>query len=304
MPLAILKIFQQLKPVDFRVLSVIEILMAKHEVVPTEEIVGYLNFTEKRVLALLNRLRKLKLLFLSQQHYLGAALTFKGYDAMALKALVERGILAQIGPEIGAGKESNVHLAVDDNGYEFLVKFHRLGKLNFRRTKKARHFIAEKSHLSPLYQSRLSAQQEFKALSRLHEANVSVPRPIGHNRHVVAMDIVIGTDLYRIKKGELGPDEIHALIINIMHEVTKAVKLGFIHGDLSEYNIRLDEDGYPILFDWPQYVDPSFGQVEMILERDIKGVFQYFTRKYQINLSVQHQEVLADLKEILAQSTA
>jgi RIO kinase 2 len=303
MPLAILKIFQQLKPVDFRVLSIIEILMAKYEVVPTEEIRGYLKYTEKRVLALLNRLRKLRLVILTQQQYLGAALTFKGYDAMALKAMVERGILAQVGPEIGAGKESIIHLAVDDDGYEFLVKFHRLGKLNFRFTRKARHFIAEKSHLSPLYQSRLSAQQEFTALSQLYEAKVRVPRPIDHNRHIVAMDKIIGTDLYRIKKGELEPDEIQTLIVNIISEVTKAVKMGFIHGDLSEYNIRLDEDGYPVLFDWPQYVDPAFEQAEMILERDIRGIFQYFTRKYQIDLSAQHQKVLADMKEILSQFT-
>ncbi|MFW9780061.1 MAG: RIO1 family regulatory kinase/ATPase [Candidatus Heimdallarchaeota archaeon] len=299
MSLSILKIFRQLKPIDFRVLSVVEILMAKYEAVPTEELGGYLNYTEKRILSQLNRLRRLKLLTLSQQHYLGTMLTFKGYDALALKALVERGVLAQIGPEIGAGKESNIHLAVNDDGHEFLVKFHRLGKLNFRFTKKARHFIADKGHLSPLYQSRLSAQREFTALSRLHEAGVKVPRPVGYNRHVVAMEKVIGIDLYRIKKRELEPEAVRTLIANIVEEVTKAVKLGFIHGDLSEYNIRLNEEGYPVLFDWPQYVEPTFDQAETILERDIQGIFRYFTRKYQIELSLQWQEVLADLKTIL-----
>jgi RIO kinase 2 len=290
MPLSVLDVFRELNSLDFRVLSVIEVLMAKYEVVPIDEIVNYLKYTKKKIEKVISTLRKNKLIFGLQQHYLGFALSFIGYDALALKALVERGIIAQIGPEIGAGKESNIHLVINDDNHEFLVKFHRLGKLDFRATRKSRGFIAEKRHLSPLYESRLSAEREYKALNDLYNAGVSVPKPITQNRHLVAMEIVIGQDLYRIKKNEFqNEDEIYDLFENILHETKNAVKQGYIHGDLSEYNIRLNEDNYPIIFDWPQYVDVDSEHAEKFLMRDLQNVLNYFEKKFQmvgkINLS-------------------
>ncbi|MFX0052657.1 MAG: RIO1 family regulatory kinase/ATPase, partial [Candidatus Hermodarchaeota archaeon] len=256
MPLSILEFFRDLTQFDFRLLSVIEVQMAKYEIVPVEEIAAYLHYSEKRIQGELGKLKRKKLISLMQRHYLGAALTFLGYDALALKALVEKGIVAQIGPEIGAGKESIIHLAVDDDGHEFILKFHRLGKLDFRATRKHRAFLAEKRHISPLYESRLSAEREFTALNSLFYQKISVPKPIVQNRHVVAMEIVTGQDLYRIKKNEFSSEEvILELFENILHEIEGAYKKGYIHGDLSEYNIRLDEDNYPVLFDWPQYIE-------------------------------------------------
>ncbi|UCG03687.1 MAG: serine/threonine protein kinase [Candidatus Heimdallarchaeota archaeon] len=293
MPLTILEFFRELTPFDFRILSVIEVLMARHEIVPTEEIAAYLHYTEKKVQKALNRLLNYKLIFLAQRHYQGAALTFSGYDALALKALVEKGTIDQIGPEVGAGKESDIRLAVDDEGNEFIVKTHRLGKLDFRATKRARAFIAEKSHTSPLYESRLSAEREFKALSELFKAGVSVPNPIAQNRHVVAMHIIIGQDLYRIKKNEFQSDEeILTLFNNIILEMQKAVKQGYIHGDLSEYNIRLNEENYPVFFDWPQYIETESEQAERILTRDLSNILNYFKKKFQMTVKTNLSELL------------
>ena len=87
-PLSIVQSFRDLNKLDYRILSVIEILMAKHEFVPVEEISKFTKFTEKRVTNVLRRLRKLNLVYIAQRHYLGTALTFIGYDALALKALV------------------------------------------------------------------------------------------------------------------------------------------------------------------------------------------------------------------------
>ncbi len=293
MPLSILKFFRELTQFDFRILSVIEVLMARYELVPTEEIAAYLQYTEKKIQTALNRLRKFKLVMITQRHYLGAALTFSGYDALALKALVEKGIIAQIGPEVGAGKESDIRMAVDDEGTEFLLKMHRLGKADFRATKRVRAFIAEKSHISPLYESRLSAEREYKALSDLFEAGVSVPEPIAQNRHVVAMNIIFGQDLYRMKKNEFQTDEeILTLFDNIIHEMQKAVKQGYIHGDLSEYNIRLNEENYPVFFDWPQYIETESEQAERILIRDLRNILNYFKKKFQMTVKTNVSELL------------
>ena len=273
--------------------------MARHEYVPIEEIASYIKYSEKKIQRALTRLRKYKLIFMVQRHYLGVALSFLGYDALALKALVEKGIVAQIGPEIGAGKESDVRLAANDEEREFILKFHRLGKLDFRSTRRARAFIAEKRHISPLYESRLSAEREFKALSDLYKAGVSVPKPIIQNRHVVAMNIITGQDLYKIKKNEFANiDEVITLFDNIVNEVQSSVKQGYIHGDLSEYNIRLNEEDYPVLFDWPQYERVESEQAIEILKRDIENVLNYFQKKFQMKVKIDLSKILDEFNNL------
>ncbi len=291
--LTITQSFREIEKLDFRILSVIEILMAKHEFVPLEEIARFMKYSEKRIENRLGRLKRMKLIFIAQRHYLGAALTFIGYDALALKALVEKGILAQIGPEIGAGKESNIYLGMDDDQIEFIIKFHRLGKLDFRATRKSRAFIAEKRHLSPLYESRLSAEREFKVLKDLYEANTSVPKPIAQNRHLVVMEIVKGQDLYRMKRNDFeNEEEIASLFHNIIEEIKKVVSQGYIHGDLSEYNIRLNESDYPVLIDWPQFISTSDSQAEEILIRDCQNVINYFEKKFTVKTHYDISEIV------------
>jgi RIO kinase 2 len=292
-PLSIVQSFRDLTKLDYRILSVIEILMAKHEFVPVEEICRLAKYTEKRVSTVLKRLRKLNLVYIAQRHYLGTALTFIGYDALALKALVEKGLLAQIGPEIGAGKESNIYLGMDDDEEEFIIKFHRLGKLDFRATRKHRSFVAEKRHLSPLYESRMSAQREYEALEALHSADISVPKPFSQNRHLVVMEFIEGQDLYRIKRNDFGSEEeILLLFNNIMQELKKSTKQGYIHGDLSEYNVRLNENNFPVLFDWPQYITPENPESLKILTRDCQNIFNFFQKKFQVTIHYDINEIL------------
>lgn len=299
MPLSILDFFRDLTKFEFRILSVIEVLMARHELVPIEEIASHLRYTNKRITPILEKLRKRKLIYMVQKHYLGVALTFIGYDALALKALLEKGVIAQVGPEIGAGKESDVRLASDDNKSELILKIHRLGKLSFRATRKARAFLAEKRHISPLYESRLSAEREYRALNDLFNAGVSVPRPISQNRHIIAMHIIKGQDLYRIKKNQFaGEEDIMTLFDNIVNELHSAVNQGYIHGDLSEYNIRLNEDAYPVLFDWPQYIDTKSEQAKEILKRDVQNVLNYFQKKFQLKVKLDIQKILEDFEHL------
>jgi len=291
--------FKDITKLQFRILAVIEILMARHEFVPLEEIVSYLSYSEKKIENELRKLRRLKLITVVQRHYLGTALTFIGYDALALKALVEKGIISQIGPEIGAGKESNIRLVINDEGKQFLIKLHRLGKLDFRLTKRSREYIAEKRHISPLYESRLSAEREFKALTDLYNSGVSVPKAIAQNRHIVTLEIVKGEDLYKIKKSEFtSENEVISLFENILHEVQQAVKCGYIHGDLSEYNIRMNEDNYPVLFDWPQYIKTEAMNARDVLRRDIENILSYFKKKFKVRINLDVEQYINEILNI------
>ena len=53
---------------------------------------------------------------------------------------------------------------------------------------------------------------------------------------------------------------------------------GVVHGDLSEYNVLVGEDG-PVIIDLPQAVDAAGNNsAEAMLERDVNNLTAYFGR--------------------------
>jgi serine/threonine-protein kinase RIO1 len=58
-------------------------------------------------------------------------------------------------------------------------------------------------------------------------------------------------------------------------------KAELVHGDLSEYNILMEE-GKCVLIDWPQWMETDHQNAQVILERDIDNILAYFQRKYQV----------------------
>ena len=114
------------------------------------------------------------------------------------------------------------------------MKFHRLGRISFRQTRRKRGYIRE--HSSWLFQSHLAAEKEFQAMQLVYKNGVSVPEPISQNRHVIAMGMIEGGELSKYK--EIGQPE--KILKEILRNVRRAyLKAHVIHADLSEYNIIL-----------------------------------------------------------------
>jgi len=65
----------------------------------------------------------------------------------------------------------------------------------------------------------------------------------------------------------------------ILREAAAAFEAGYVHADLSEYNIFVDDDGITI-FDWPQAVGTDHENARELLARDVENVYDYFCRKY------------------------
>ena len=53
-----------------------------------------------------------------------------GYDYLALRVLVARGLIAGVGSQIGVGKESDIFAAQTPDGECVAIKFHRSQKIN------------------------------------------------------------------------------------------------------------------------------------------------------------------------------
>ena len=144
-------VFRALRPADFRILLGTELGMSSREYVPISRIVRYANLLEEEVLKRLPDLVDKRLLMSGSPRALGYAglrLTFLGYDCLALSALVKRNLIEAIGQPIGLGKESEVHTAKGRKGARIALKFHRLGRTSFRQTRRARGYVADRSHTS------------------------------------------------------------------------------------------------------------------------------------------------------------
>lgn len=97
------------------------------------------------------------------------------------------------------------------------------------------------------------------------------------------MGKVVGEELKRLDLSEfMSKEEIKDLFWKIIEEVKKAYEIGYIHGDLSEFNILLDENGDFVIIDWPQAVPKYHPDAEFYLKRDIWNVIRYF-KKYKID---------------------
>lgn len=275
------RVFRELEIEDFRVLHIIEAAMSKREFVPVEQILKYGKVPLDRVQFALGKLNKLGLIYQAKGAYVGHTLNYAGYDCLAINTLVKAGVISSFGQILGVGKEADVYDALSPSGERLAIKFHRLGRTSFRQTRRKRGYIRE--HSSWLFQSHLAAEKEFQALELVYKVGVSVPKPISQNRHVIAMGMIEGGELSKYK--DIGQPK--RVLREILRNVRKTyLKAHVIHADLSEYNIILQPDGHVLIIDWPQYVKVDHANAEELLERDLKNVLVFFSRKFDVKLAV------------------
>lgn len=275
------KVFRELESEDFRILHIIEAAMSKREFVPTEQIHKYSKVPIDRVTFTLGRLNKLGLIYQTRGAYTGHTLIYSGYDCLAINNLVKEGVIDSFGQSLGVGKEADVYDALSSSGRRIAVKFHRLGRISFRQTRRKRGYIRE--HSSWLFQSHVAAEKEFEAMKLVYECGISVPEPISHNRHVIAMGMIEGAQLSKYR--DIGKAE--KVLKEILRNVRKAyLKAHIIHSDLSEYNIILQPDGHILIIDWPQAVKNDHLNAEELLHRDLRNIIGFFSRKYNVQLTV------------------
>jgi RIO kinase 2 len=262
-----------LEPEDFYLLSGVEQGMRFSEYVAREKLPEFAGLTAENVDYRLDRCADRGLIERKTIQYEGYALTFEGYDALALHTFAERGTIDGVGSPLGVGKESDVY---EVSSYRPLaLKFHREGYTEFREVNREREYTADRDHVSWQYTARKAAEREFDALESLYP-DVSVPRPVDQNRHAIVMERVDGVELSRAAV----PDEqVRPLLDLILEEVATAYGAGYVHADMSEYNVFVTSEGV-VVFDWPQAVPTDHANARELLERDVENLLGYFRRKY------------------------
>lgn len=276
-----LRVFKDLDSKDFRILTGIETGMKHFEWVPIEELNKYTRLPLDKLEYRLKKLVRDKVVVRTTQPYEGFQVYFEGYDALALNAFVKRKSISAIGDEVGVGKESVIFEAIRQpelaigEPIPVVIKFHREGRTSFKQVKRIREHIGEREHFSWIYAARLAAEREYDVMTKLYP-KVSIPKPFDQNRHAIIMALAKGSLLSKTKLSE--PEW---YLDEILKQARIAYSMGFIHADLSEYNIFVSEDCVQLI-DWPQYITLDHPQADEILERDISNILTHFYRKYGI----------------------
>ena len=258
---------------DFYLLSGVEQGMRFSEWVRRDKLPDYADLTPEEVDYRLDRCLDRELIQRKTIQYEGYQLTFEGYDALALRTFAERETIDGVGSPLGFGKEGDVYEA--QSFKPLALKYHREGYTNFREVNRGREYTADRDHVSWLYTARKAAEREYRAMESLYP-DVSVPRPVDHNRHAIVMDKFDGVELAR---ATLEPEQAVGVLDLVFRELAITHELGWVHADMSEHNVAVAESGITI-FDWPQAVRVDHENAREFLERDVGNLLRYFARKH------------------------
>ena len=265
--------FPELEPEDFYLLSGLEHGMRFSQWVRRDRLPEFASLDRDEVDYRLDRCMDRELIERKTMQYTGYRLRFEGFDALALRTFTERDTFAEFGAPLGVGKESDVY---EVRSYKPLaLKYHREGYTNFREVRREREYTADREHVSWFYTARKAAEKEYDVLSTLYPA-VSVPRPVDQNRHAIVMEKLEGVELSRAR---LEPSQVVGVLDLILSELSAAYDAGYVHADMSEYNVVVAESGVT-LFDWPQAVPTDHENAAELLERDVRNVAGYLKRKH------------------------
>ena len=73
------------------------------------------------------------------------------------------------------------------------------------------------------------------------------------------------------------PAELYSKLMNLL---LKFAGCGVIHGDYNEFNIMLDEEGNPVIIDFPQMISTAHPDARYFFERDVTCVRDFFKRRF------------------------
>ncbi len=199
---------------------------------------------------------------------------------------------------LSIGKEANVFTAESRNESRVAVKIYRLETCDFN---KMYSYIA----LDPRYTSLKKrkrevvfawCQREYRNLMAAREAGVRAPLPFAFLKNILIMTQVgVGQPAQKLKDDI--PKNPRKFFLETVEEMKKLYRYGFIHSDLSKFNI-LNLGQHPVLIDFSQMLPTKATGAEEFLRRDVENVADFF-RRLGVNIDNDkvYKEIVASAKK-------
>ncbi|MDP1927680.1 MAG: PA4780 family RIO1-like protein kinase [Thiobacillus sp.] len=228
-----------------------------------------------------------------------------------LVPLIEDGLIDDVVRQLMSGKEAMVFVVRCGDDIRCAKVYKEANKRSFRqavdytenrKTKNSRQAraMAKGSKFGREKQEEAWQSAEVDALYRLAAAGVRVPTPFNFHEGVLLMELVTDADgnaAPRLNDVSFSADEARMHHHTLMTEVVRMLCAGIIHGDLSEYNILVSEDG-PVIIDLPQAVDAAGNNhAKAMLTRDVNNLTTYFGQFDPTLLNTQYAEEIWSLYE-------
>lgn len=207
-----------------------------------------------------------------------------------IQPLISDGLVDEVLRQLMSGKEATVYVVRCGSEircakvYKDAAKRSFKKAVNYQEGRKVRNSrraraMEKGSKFGRKQQEETWQNAEVDALYKVSHAGVRVPQPYGCFDGVLLMELITddeGQVAPRLNDVSMSAEqalEDHALM---MQYVVQMLCVGIVHGDLSEFNVLVDDYG-PVIIDMPQAVDAAANNhAESMLARDVNNMRAYY----------------------------
>jgi len=205
---------------------------------------------------------------------------FDRHTLLAIAKLRKSGFFETVDYPVAKGKEANIFCATTHEGGKVAVKIYRIETSNFIRM---HEYISGDPRFSNVSRKRFETllawtRKEYSNLKAFYEARISVPKPIAFLRNIVVMEFLGEGNIAFSTLDQIGSGQPQKDFDFMLSEVKKIYQLGFVHSDMSEYNVVVTDDGLRIL-DCAQAVLLAHPKAGEFLERDVGNLVRFFKKQ-------------------------
>lgn len=207
-----------------------------------------------------------------------------------IQPLIEDGLVDEVISQLMSGKEATVYIVRCGSEVRCAKVYKEANKRSFKkavqyqegrkvRNSRRARAMEKGSKFGRNQQEETWQNAEVDALYRLANAGVRVPKPYGCFDGVLLMELITDDEGHvapRLNDVSMTAELALADHATVMTYVMRMLCAGVVHGDLSEFNVLVDDYG-PVIIDLPQAVDAAGNNnARAMLERDVNNMTTYY----------------------------
>lgn len=207
-----------------------------------------------------------------------------------LQPLLDDGLIDEVICQLMSGKEAQVYIVRCGDSRRCAKVYKESNKRSFKqavqyqegrgvRNSRRNRAMNKKTRYGQQEQEQAWLTAEVEALRLLADAGVRVPAPLGFVDGVLLMELIVdneGNLAPQLDEVSLSAEQARDYHDQVIREIVRMLCAGLIHGDLSPYNILVDDQG-PVIIDLPQAVNASANNSALqMFARDVENMRHWF----------------------------